>query len=213
MIAGLLSNSSQDPNDGTHDRKDRRMDITGTVTGVDISQHRLSTCRSLLKRHRLQQYARLFKADGTTFGVMRPSAIDTIRAKIMAGKKIDEDAKERGDKEGSKKRPSSEGCQENREEALIGPSHDAQKQSRTESTMEGSGHAKRLKGSQKTLTTTVDDQEQTDLATFDGIDASYSQEKMVPFHAPKILRSDPQLQGEGYKYDKVIVDAECKLAS
>ncbi|KAF9355159.1 hypothetical protein BGX34_010629 [Mortierella sp. NVP85] len=207
MIAGLLTNFGQEPNNSSHGRKERRLDITGTVTGVDISQHRLSTCRSLLKRHRLQQYARLFRADGTTFGVMRPSAIDTIRAKIMAGEK--NDAKERGHKEESKKRPSSEDSQGNQGEALVGSSHEARKQSYVEHTTEGVGLVKRSKGSKKALTVTVDYEGRTDVTTVDGIELSSSQDKMVPFHAPKMLRNDPQLQGEGYKYDKVIVDAEC----
>lgn len=38
----------------------------GTVTGVDLSVNRLSTCRSLLKKYQVQ-CARLFCADGTTF--------------------------------------------------------------------------------------------------------------------------------------------------
>lgn len=38
----------------------------GTVTGVDLSPHRLATCRSLLKKYQVQ-CARLFCADGTTF--------------------------------------------------------------------------------------------------------------------------------------------------
>ncbi|KAJ3193819.1 hypothetical protein HK101_004034 [Irineochytrium annulatum] len=47
---------------------------TGTVTGVDISRHRLSTCRSLLRKYKLTR-ARLFLADGTTFNVLAPSRV------------------------------------------------------------------------------------------------------------------------------------------
>lgn len=39
----------------------------GSVTGVDISRHRLSTCRSIVKAHKVGR-CRLFLADGTTFG-------------------------------------------------------------------------------------------------------------------------------------------------
>ena len=38
----------------------------GTITGVDLSSHRLATCRSLLKKYQVQ-CARLFCADGTNF--------------------------------------------------------------------------------------------------------------------------------------------------
>jgi hypothetical protein len=128
----------------------------------------------------------------------------------MAGEKND-DAKERGHKEESKKRPSSENSQKNEGETLVGSSDETRKQSHMEHTTEGVGLVKRSKGSKKALTVTVDYEGRTDV-TVDGIEVSYSQEKMVPFHAPKMLRNDPQLQGEGYKYDKVIVDAECKFA-
>lgn len=47
----------------------------GTVTGVDIAEHRLSTCRSLLKRYKVGERVRLFKADGTTFSILPPSRI------------------------------------------------------------------------------------------------------------------------------------------
>lgn len=43
----------------------RRMRM-GTVTGVDIAEHRLCTCRALIKKYRLQN-ARLFLIDGTQF--------------------------------------------------------------------------------------------------------------------------------------------------
>lgn len=38
----------------------------GTLTGVDLSSHRLSTCRSLIKKYKVER-ARLFCADGTSF--------------------------------------------------------------------------------------------------------------------------------------------------
>lgn len=51
----------------------------GTVTGVDLSPHRLATCRSLLKKYQVQ-CARLFCADGTTFseGIKRFSRIKKV---------------------------------------------------------------------------------------------------------------------------------------
>ena len=44
----------------------------GTVTGVDISKHRLATCRSLARKYRLYR-TRLFHGDGTRFEVGAPS--------------------------------------------------------------------------------------------------------------------------------------------
>lgn len=38
----------------------------GTITGVDIAEHRLFTCRSMLKKYKIPR-TRLFCADGTTF--------------------------------------------------------------------------------------------------------------------------------------------------
>lgn len=46
----------------------------GTVTGVDLSKQRLSVCKSLAKKYKLDKY-RLFHADGTTFDVYAPSRI------------------------------------------------------------------------------------------------------------------------------------------
>ena len=41
---------------------------SGTITGVDISKHRLSIAKNLLKKHKLERF-RLFLEDGTTFNV------------------------------------------------------------------------------------------------------------------------------------------------
>ncbi|KAG0088272.1 hypothetical protein BGZ92_006425 [Podila epicladia] len=166
MVAGLLTNSGNVRSNRSQSSNQLHMDITGTVTGVDISPHRLSTCRALLKRHRLQQHARLFQADGTTFGVMRPSAIDTIRARIMAGSKSKGQQPQEVTTSGKR--------------SLDDDEEDDEQQ----------GQAMEI---------ALESEAQTPL----------NQEKMVPFYAPKVLRNDPQLQSEGYKYDKVIVDAEC----
>ncbi|KAI7902750.1 S-adenosyl-L-methionine-dependent methyltransferase [Cokeromyces recurvatus] len=50
-------------------------DGLGTATGVDIAQHRLATCRSLLKKYKVGEKVRLFEADGTTFSVPPPSRL------------------------------------------------------------------------------------------------------------------------------------------
>ncbi|KAI8976238.1 S-adenosyl-L-methionine-dependent methyltransferase [Pilobolus umbonatus] len=47
----------------------------GTVTGVDISSHRLATCRSLIKKYKVGEKVRLFEADGTQFCVPPPSRL------------------------------------------------------------------------------------------------------------------------------------------
>ncbi|KAJ2452151.1 hypothetical protein EV183_003133 [Coemansia sp. RSA 2336] len=46
----------------------------GTVTGVDISKHRMATCRSLVKKHSGQdkQYIRLYIEDGREFHARAP---------------------------------------------------------------------------------------------------------------------------------------------
>ena len=43
-----------------------------TVTGVDISQHRIATCKRVCRKLRLGN-VRLFKADGTSFRIHRPA--------------------------------------------------------------------------------------------------------------------------------------------
>lgn len=112
---------------------------TGTVTGVDISSHRVATCRSLVKRYKVAERVRLFNADGTTFSVHAPSRVG---AKVL--KKYD---------------------------SIPEPSE------------------KKRKGNEDVPLKIAD--------------------RINPFHAPKTLRFDPQLRGEAFLYDKVIVDAEC----
>ncbi|KAJ2835279.1 hypothetical protein J3B01_003622 [Coemansia erecta] len=48
----------------------------GTVTGVDISPHRIATCRSLIKKHAggNKGFVRLYAQDGTTFNCRAPRA-------------------------------------------------------------------------------------------------------------------------------------------
>lgn len=40
---------------------------SGTLTGVDIAEHRLAACRTMLQKYGLEDYCRLFVADGTSF--------------------------------------------------------------------------------------------------------------------------------------------------
>lgn len=40
---------------------------SGTLTGVDIAEHRLAACRTMLQKYRLEDYCRLFVADGISF--------------------------------------------------------------------------------------------------------------------------------------------------
>ncbi|KAJ2157487.1 hypothetical protein GGF46_004459 [Coemansia sp. RSA 552] len=48
----------------------------GTVTGVDVSPHRIATCRSLVKKHGglRKGFVRLFAADGTSFDQRAPQS-------------------------------------------------------------------------------------------------------------------------------------------
>lgn len=40
---------------------------SGSATAVDVSQHRLAACRTMLQKYSLGDRCRLFVADGTTF--------------------------------------------------------------------------------------------------------------------------------------------------
>lgn len=193
------------------------MDITGTVTGVDISPHRLSTCRSLLKRHRLQQCARLFQADGTTFSVMRPSAIDTIRARIMVNPSGIKKTVTDGQSGSQGKRALEDEDYENngygQEESSRMMVDDGQESAARRqfhiNSLKSESTLKRHRATFDTLKGLLTGSTGAS-ALFNGTDTKCDQEKVVPFFAPKILRNDPQRHTAAYKYDKVIVDAECK---
>ena len=43
---------------------------SGSVTGVDVSTHRLAACRTMIQKYRLGARCRLFVADGTTFSIV-----------------------------------------------------------------------------------------------------------------------------------------------
>ncbi|KAG0264937.1 hypothetical protein BG011_005859 [Mortierella polycephala] len=215
MIAGLLTNSGHVRSDRSRASNALQMDITGTVTGVDISPHRLSTCRSLLKRHRLQQCARLFQADGTTFGVMRPSAIDTIRARIMAGNKSNNTSSAGNGSAGKRSldRESYQNEGSSSDESMDqdgGPGLEVRQQFHSNYTQKGESSIKRQRATLERLSGFSGHTDREEEATiFNGTETEGSHEKLVPFFAPKTLRNDPQHRSEAYKYDKVIVDAEC----
>ncbi|KAM0975258.1 hypothetical protein ACFX13_018605 [Malus domestica] len=43
---------------------------SGSVTGVDVSSHRLAACRTMLRKYALGNHCRLFVADGTNFSLI-----------------------------------------------------------------------------------------------------------------------------------------------
>ncbi|KAM1529104.1 hypothetical protein ACFX1Z_018353 [Malus domestica] len=43
---------------------------SGSVTGVDVSSHRLAACRTMLQKYALGNHCRLFVADGTNFSLI-----------------------------------------------------------------------------------------------------------------------------------------------
>ncbi|XP_009379387.1 rRNA (cytosine-C(5))-methyltransferase NOP2C isoform X1 [Pyrus x bretschneideri] len=43
---------------------------SGSITGVDVSSHRLAACRTMLQKYALGNLCRLFVADGTTFSLV-----------------------------------------------------------------------------------------------------------------------------------------------
>ncbi|XP_078437335.1 S-adenosyl-L-methionine-dependent methyltransferases superfamily protein [Wolffia australiana] len=49
----------------------------GTVTGVDVIRHRLTSCRTIVLKYSLGDCCRLFLADGTSFSVPPPASSDT----------------------------------------------------------------------------------------------------------------------------------------
>ena len=205
MIAGLLTNSGNFSSDRSRAGNKLQMDITGTVTGVDISPHRLATCRSLLKRHRLQQCARLFQADGTTFNVMRPSAIDTIRARIMAGSS----AATSGGQSGKRSLEEYEGNESDSAMDQAGAEQLSRQKFHTNYAADDESSAKRQRAALDIFKLSGQ-QGHYEPVAFNGTETTATRERLVPFYAPKILRNDPQSSSEAYKYDKVIVDAECK---
>ncbi|KAG0006934.1 hypothetical protein BGZ65_001541 [Modicella reniformis] len=180
--------------------------VPGLEAFCKLSRHvkLRNTQASLLKRHRLHQYGRLFKADGTTFRVMRPSAIDTIRARNMAGKKNNATMQFSQNKEPEKRSLSENSSERLGDLAEVKASGGSGQEGQEKFQWESS--AKRQKS---TVEAMADQDAQTNTTTLNEAEVNYKQEKLVPFYAPKMLRNDPQLQGEGYKYDKVIVDAEC----
>ncbi|KAF9571682.1 hypothetical protein EC968_000279 [Mortierella alpina] len=205
MIAGLLTNSGSVGSDRSRAGNQLQMDITGTVTGVDVSPHRLATCRSLLKRHRLQQCARLFQADGTTFGVMRPSAIDTIRARIMAGSSGATSSAQSG----KRSLDDYEGSESDTEMDQAGTEQKSRQKFHTNYTTDDDSFVKRQRAALDIFSKLSGPPGSHEPVAFNGTETNGNHEKVVPFYAPKILRNDPQLSSEAYKYDKVIVDAEC----
>ncbi|KAJ3069753.1 hypothetical protein HDU98_007192 [Podochytrium sp. JEL0797] len=49
-------------------------DSNGTVTGVDVSSARIATCKSVLRKYKVERF-RLFDCDGMTFDVHAPSRV------------------------------------------------------------------------------------------------------------------------------------------
>ena len=49
----------------------------GTITGVDIAKHRLSTAKNLLRKHKFDRF-RLYLDDGTAFNVPPPSYVGSV---------------------------------------------------------------------------------------------------------------------------------------
>lgn len=43
---------------------------SGSVTGVDVSEHRVAACRTMVQKYAIGNRCRLFVADGTAFSVI-----------------------------------------------------------------------------------------------------------------------------------------------
>ncbi|KAN0043129.1 hypothetical protein ACTA71_010766 [Dictyostelium dimigraforme] len=60
----------------------------GTITGIDISESRLGTCKTILKKYKIPN-ARLFICDGTKFNSLAPNSSDPIPMnKVLPKKKL-----------------------------------------------------------------------------------------------------------------------------
>ncbi|KAI9184078.1 hypothetical protein H9P43_003131 [Blastocladiella emersonii ATCC 22665] len=59
---------------------DGSVPFAGSVTGVDVSRHRLATCRALIKKYKVVN-ARVFLADGTRFAVRAPRVAELLMAR------------------------------------------------------------------------------------------------------------------------------------
>ncbi|KAK8941111.1 hypothetical protein KSP39_PZI010143 [Platanthera zijinensis] len=70
MLADLLGNS-------------------GSITGVDVAQHRLAACRTMLQKYRLGDQCRLFVADGTTFSLVPVGSHTDMKLCSIDGQDMD----------------------------------------------------------------------------------------------------------------------------
>ncbi|CAG8491282.1 7694_t:CDS:2 [Ambispora leptoticha] len=74
----------------------------GTVTGVDISNHRASICKNLLKKYKVNR-ARIFVADGTQFSVMAPSYLEPLKRLVEANNRKNDANKKEEQRQQTKK--------------------------------------------------------------------------------------------------------------
>ncbi|KAK8969760.1 hypothetical protein KSP40_PGU014255 [Platanthera guangdongensis] len=70
MLADLLGNS-------------------GSITGVDVAQHRLAACRTMLQKYKLGDQCRLFVADGTTFSLVPVGSHTDMKLCSIDGQDMD----------------------------------------------------------------------------------------------------------------------------
>lgn len=148
---------------------------------------------------------------------MRPSAIDTIRARIMANPAgvrktaIDGQAGSQGKRALEDDDDDNDGYEYggNSQMAVDGGEESTARKQFHINSLESESTLKRHRATWDTLKGLLTGASEASIL-FNGTETNGGQEKVVPFFAPKILRNDPQLHTEAYKYDKVIVDAECK---
>ena len=61
---------------------------SGSVTGVDVTRHRLAACRTMLQKYALGDRCRLFVADGTTFSLLPVSVCSDSTSCNISRKKL-----------------------------------------------------------------------------------------------------------------------------
>ncbi|KAI8919870.1 S-adenosyl-L-methionine-dependent methyltransferase [Powellomyces hirtus] len=177
---------------------------TGSVTGVDVNPERIAVCRNMLKKYRVQR-GRLFVADGTTFDVHAPSELDHR----MASRSTPPTEPQSTDPSSAGQHPdgplstttANDKCSE--PEATLSPSTTSPTHLSPQSEPEMTTTAPR------TIPAASPPHPCSSSSSSSCPSPPRKKPKLKPFHATRLLRTDPQLSHPAHLYDKVLVDAEC----
>ncbi|KAJ3216064.1 hypothetical protein HDU67_009944 [Dinochytrium kinnereticum] len=181
--------------------------VVGTVTGVDVSSHRIATCRSVLRKYKIRR-ARLFLSDGTTFNVHAPSRVGKWTRLPPAVGRISDESKtfDQRDLKGlsaellktnDRKHPSEDDAVKLQSKAI-----------KLEHSPQSSADCNPLQNAARDSNLVVTKSLPADV---EGTPSLQPRSNFVkPFHATQLLRGDLQIYSDPFLlYDKVLVDAEC----